>query len=350
MRSIIYIIVAAVSICGCKRSSNEDVCIGAILPLTGPGAVFGKYNLEATRTIIPLLSEEYNIPIRIDIQDSRSTAKGAVNSYAALKNSGKRVVILNTEMSSVSSALHPFTHKDDIFLSGIAASEDLRTMKDGVLIYPGAAQLHSSLNKFLNDKGYAGSIAAYCINDDFGKSVIDSLASSGVSRRYACYSFDATTDVKSLVAKSKEECAFVCGYGSQFLSLIRELQGRKRVKFIVASPEFGFPEYYNSVDSTDENLYYIEFGRYDALSRVLRERMQRPINLIDFLVFSSCLSSIQVLREIKDSGNSFSSAEIFARVRGNTFRYKDFQVEFDSKGNVVFDLTVERASVLLNRR
>lgn len=349
----VAVLIGIVTLLAYKARNKSTLCdvihIGSIAPLTGGGAVFGKYNQEATDIATELLSKEFGLPVRLLVEDSKSTAKDAINAYMHIKNKENNVRIICSEMTSVACAVYPFVSRDSAFLISIAVADDLRGKRDTILVYPGAAQIYACLLSFLENENFRDKVSVFCINDDFGRSIAERFLASESKSRFEVLEFDAHTDIKSLVAKSSGECACVCGYGAQLLAIIRELQTTKRVKYIVSSPEFAFPEYYNAVDSSDERLYYMEFGKYDAVLSIMGERLKRAPNLIDFLIFGEYLTVFSAVQQLSEVGLPITGHNMVEKIQGQTFSFRGYEISFDETCKAKFELVVMKAKTLLSR-
>lgn len=333
-----------------EEASGDVIRIGAILPLTGNASVFGKYNYEVTKVSVDILSQAFSRRNITIVEDSKSLPKDAMSALIKINTSGSCPNIVCTELSSIANAIYPLASQKNSLLVAIATARDLRNKSDAIQIYPSAKQIFDCLMIFTSRvKGER--VTVFYINDDFGTSVREYFESNmGIENFFNFIPFDSSTDIKSLVVKGVSPISFVCGYGSQFVSIIRELQTRKQSKYIVASPEFAFPEYFNSVDIKDGSLFYMDFMKYGQLSQILGNKLNRSINPIDFLVFGGYLAVFQAADAVINKGEKLSGKILFDEIQGETFIFKGFEVSFDETGTAIYDLEVSSATNLLQRR
>ena len=340
---------AAVSVVGCRDQSQNDqevIKIGAIIPLTGGAAVFGKYNNEATIASLEILSKGIGINYSLSIEDSKTSPKDAVNAYMKMRAVSKPKIVA-TELSSIAMALFPAVAQDNKLLIAIATAEDLQKEVEAIQIYPSSQQIYECLSLFLEHKEYSEDVTVYYINDDFGKSVCNKLQSK--NQRFLAIPFDGNTDVRSLVAKGNNKCAVVVGYGSPFLAIIRELQTLDASQYIIASPEFAFPEFYNAVDISRQNLYFMEFENYESLNEILSPKLGRPVHPLDFLVFGGYLASMSAAKELLKDGEEITGKKMYSKIVGKQFSYCQYVQSFDEFGTAIYNLSVSPASNLSKR-
>jgi branched-chain amino acid transport system substrate-binding protein len=152
-------------------TTKEPIKIGAILPLTGVESRQG----DLFRKGIMMAQEEINKnggingrSLEIIIEDDKSDAKEAVNSYNFLKNVHNVPVIL-TIGSPVAMALSPLANQDKILLFAIAAAPSYKSPDDYTFrIIPGATKEGEDMAKLVYETLGIKELAIMYINNDYG--------------------------------------------------------------------------------------------------------------------------------------------------------------------------------------
>lgn len=170
MKKFIIIALFALSIYSCS-TNNNDIIIGAILPLTGDAAAYGtsaKEGYELAIKEINSTNPKRNIVLKIE--DSQALPKDAVNAYMKLKSTNNPPIIFGLLSSPEVLSVAPIAEKDKtvIFSSGassplISASGDyvFRNVPSDLL--EASLMAETAINR-LNLK----KIAIIYINSDYG--------------------------------------------------------------------------------------------------------------------------------------------------------------------------------------
>jgi len=88
-----------------RRGPTSALQIGAVIPLTGPSAQYGKFQMQGMNLAQQQISQVEKFDIKIDYQDSTSDPKTGVLAFRALSNGGDLCVI--TGVSGVVLAIAP---------------------------------------------------------------------------------------------------------------------------------------------------------------------------------------------------------------------------------------------------
>jgi branched-chain amino acid transport system substrate-binding protein len=101
---------------------GQKITIGVIETLSGPAAFYGTETQKGVDLAIDVLQEEYaDYSFKVYHQDAEFTPKGAIDAYAALKQAHDLDVLL-TQASTVSVAIQPLAHEDELFHVALVTS------------------------------------------------------------------------------------------------------------------------------------------------------------------------------------------------------------------------------------
>jgi branched-chain amino acid transport system substrate-binding protein len=148
---------------GCASESLDRVKVGAILPLTGPGAIWG----ETMKNGMELASEEFDV--EVIYEDSMLDPKTGIIAYENLKNKDVDVVVALA--SRIVMPLIPIVTEDKIPMIGtITSVEDVAKSPYVYRFYSTAKDYVDALFE-LDFVANAKSVGLIYVNDDYGVSV-----------------------------------------------------------------------------------------------------------------------------------------------------------------------------------
>lgn len=201
---------------GCGQSSSSDtnapaaetpLTIGAVIPLSGPGVVYG----EDMKNAIELALEELataGVDMRVVYADSQALAKEGVAAYTQL-NATEDVDVVVTAFSRVSVPLVDLAHeRKQPIVATLVAAKGLAAKSPYAFRFfsPPHDYAEPHFETRLTKKNYA-SIGVLYINDEYGASIFESItqlsAKEGISI-VATESFEPNaTDVRTELTKIK---------------------------------------------------------------------------------------------------------------------------------------------------
>ena len=263
--AILVVIIAAIAIYFTQKPKEpETIKIGAILPLTGPAASFGKYVKEG---IDLALQEIGNGKLHIIYEDSKGQPQQAVTAYQKLVNTEK-VNIVIAALSSVASAISPLAEKTNtIHIYVDVVKPGVTDGKYKFRFYPEATQTAGFLALFAYDKLSAKTSAILMINDDYGqtsystfKQRFESLGGKVIWNE----SYEVNqSDFKNIILKlknlkQKPDVIYVNGYGPAFVNAIKTLRTFISDIKIVADVALGVPENLSQIKEQAEGAYFVD--------------------------------------------------------------------------------------------
>lgn len=226
-----------ISSSGCTKK-NEEIKIGAIIPLTGNFASYG----EPVRDGMLLALEEINAktkgkkPIRLIIEDDGGDPKNSVNAFNKLANIDKVPIILGPLSSGCGMATAPVAESNKVVqISTLAGIPALSDAGDYVFrIYPsselGARYSATQAKSITNANKYA----ILYMNNPFGqtaKKIYEDTINNLGGKIVAVESFsDGDQDFRTQISKIKKEnpeallCSAYWAEGSRILVQMQELK------------------------------------------------------------------------------------------------------------------------------
>jgi len=338
-----------------KPAPQEQVIkIGAILPLTGPAAEFGKSNLESSQLLVNLFNKSSKRKIKLIVEDSKSSPKDAINAYRKLIMSYEDLLFISSELSSVSMTIAPLTAKEGRLLMTIAATPLLNEYKYILRLYPTAENeaiaFSKAVKQFVTNPNEA--IVIFYINDEFGNSVskltLEYLRKMGFKNVYSeSFNITSSFDQKNIVAKYKySKLGIVIGYGQSFGLIIKEFRNINKDAIIITSPEINFKDVLNLINLPDKKLYYLDILEPSKeINNLYRKTLHRSPNLVDLLVFDGFNILFKVINEIVEKNIELNIDEIYNRIIGRNFNFYGRTISVDTKGNVNYKMQLKTLNI-----
>ena len=252
-----------------ERTSKQDIYIASIIPLTGPAAEFGPYNLQACELFV----EDYNSEhqgkrrVRHAFQDSKSLPKDGVSAAQAILL-GEPPAAIQVQLSAVSMAVAPVAAEKHVLLFTIAGTGGpkgihklaFRNYPDPVLTAKETARV------FLKDKP-SSRVAILRINDEFGLSVgaafRDQLAEMNVPLA-ADETFEKTaTDFRAPVTKvlgGTPTTVYLVGFGNPLGRIIAQLRQLGFKGDILGGPEVAFADVLGTAKDAAEGVRFLDLA------------------------------------------------------------------------------------------
>lgn len=215
-----------------ESPEDPSVIIGAVLPLSGSGAVFG----EDMRNAIELALEEEatnGVHMRAVYADSQAIAKEGVAAYAQL-NATHDVDVIVTAFSRVAIPLVDLAHehKQPIITTLVAA-------KDLPVKSPYAFRFYSPPEDFANahfdtriQKERYGSIGVLYIHDEYGAAIVEAIeqraAKEGIplvaAEHFEPNATDMRTGLTKIKAANPAALLIVPSSPPEAISIVRQLR------------------------------------------------------------------------------------------------------------------------------
>lgn len=225
---IFTFIVLLILTTGCSKA--ENLRIGAILPLSGPAAIWGE-NLKNSMELAREELTKEGINIEIVYEDSQAKPTEGLNAYNKLKNIDN-VDIMLTAFSRVSVPLISVADQDKIplIMTLVAAKGVADQSPFAFRFYSNERQyVDPHFDGLIKNKNYK-QIAVLNINDEYGVSILNVIkeraARSGIEitidESFAPGNTDFKTQLTKIKAKNPEALFFVASTPVEVTNLIKQ--------------------------------------------------------------------------------------------------------------------------------
>jgi len=251
-----------------ENTEKEVIKIGAILPLTGPGAVFAEYIKKGINLAINTVNNDtmFNSKFVVIFEDSQTKPKEGVNSYKKLVNDKVDVIIV--ALSSVAEAIKGYSNTDSIPQIGIAVATTEYTKGFDYIfrVYPNANTMAGEMANYNSKILKMKKSCIIYIDDDFGRSsknaYINIFESNGgkvvLSESYKIIQKDFK-DIIAKITNIKPDCIYLNGYGQAYPSFIKQLYSTAKFDFtLTADMTMGLPTTINSINEIKDTIYYVD--------------------------------------------------------------------------------------------
>ena len=215
--------IAVVVVSSCNNSNQSEVKVGAILPLSGEAATYGKsarqgieIGLDLARKLDPKSPK-----IVVAYEDTQADPKLGVAAFQKLANIEKVKVVIGDMASSVTLAVAPVAEKDKVVLISPASSAPKITEAGDYIFRTAYSDVYEGkvLARYAVSELKLKSLAVLYINNDYGigfkdefEKTVKSLGSKIVSQEsFAQGATDFRTQLTKIKAASPEGIV-VLGY------------------------------------------------------------------------------------------------------------------------------------------
>ncbi|MCD4794493.1 MAG: ABC transporter substrate-binding protein [Bacteroidales bacterium] len=175
MRKYILFILAALLFFSCD-TSNDEIVIGAILPLTGDAASYGISAKEGYELAIQEVNSNYpDRTILLKFEDSKALPKEAVNAYLKLKSTFAPSIFFGLLSSPEVLSVAPMAEKDKTIIFSSGASSPLISLSGDYIFRDVPSDLLEAglmAETAINELGI-NKIAIIYINSDYGIGVLN---------------------------------------------------------------------------------------------------------------------------------------------------------------------------------
>jgi branched-chain amino acid transport system substrate-binding protein len=280
-------VLAVVLILTQTRGKPSEIKIGAILPLTGPSAQYGKWIQEA----LELAKEEVNSSggingkrLEIVYEDDQANPSLAANAMRKVVNQDKVPVVFGSWASSCALAQAPIAEQTHTVMMAEAISPKLRDAGDYVFrIQPDARYYIREFVPFVYNKLGIRKVSILYVNNDFGLDQADvftkqfeALGGSVVSKD----SFEqGTTDFKTDLTKIKGQKpeAIFCPAYTEIAIVLKQARELGMKEQFLASVPFENPDILTAAGNAAEGVVYPHHFDPDAGPQLVKDYQQKYI-------------------------------------------------------------------------
>lgn len=333
---------------GCRTSPPRDevIRLGAILPLTGEAAQYGKNDREGIDLAVSLANEAGGVDgrrIEVSYEDCRTDAKTALAAFTKLRAGGVTLFIDNA-ISTISLATVPLLEQNQSVLVSTGASN------------PALSGSSPWFFRIWNSDSFEGRIAAehllrvapearvavLHINSDYGKGlqqVFSGILAGTGARIVATESFEKDTrDFRSQIAKVRAASPthiYLVGYGAQTGPATRQIREAGVQAALIGTVAMEDAGYVALAGPASEGVVY-PFARApqgEAVERfkaAFRARYGREPELLHDCGFDAANILIEAFR-----GGARSAAEVRAFLANlRAYPGASGEISFDANGDV----------------
>jgi branched-chain amino acid transport system substrate-binding protein len=261
-----------------KYRQKPELVIGAVLPLSGPGAVFAEYIKDGITLAEKDLAES-GTNVGVIYQDSKSNPRDGVEAFRSLVSTSK-VNSAIVALSSVANAVSPIVKNSKLIVIYTAvAIPGIADGRHSFRLYPDANGMAGVMAKYLHSKGSRKAVVFY-VNDDFGLASLRAFKSffevdGGkvlVSRPFEARGASTRDDVSFIQQAGKDiDVIFIAGYGPNYGSIIRQLREAGVTSQIAGDMTLGLPTTIKQIGEASQNLIFVD----GIMSEAFRQRFKK---------------------------------------------------------------------------
>ena len=247
-----------------SESTVETLEVGALLPLTGPGAVFADYIKKGLDLAATEINGKQAGSVSILYRDSQNDPTVGATVFRQMVLTDSPPVII-TALSSVTKAVAPLAAPNNTVVIGTAVSlPGVTDASDFVFrVYPEAEGVAGVIGRYA--AGHCATAAVAHINDDFGISgaaIFErELASAGgrvlLAEPYNLLEKDFRGQWEK-VREANPDCVWIIGYGPAYSVLIRQYRELGLPSRLLGDMTLGLPITLNNVGDAAEGVVYVD--------------------------------------------------------------------------------------------
>ena len=271
--------------CSKKKAQTQKVKIGAVLPLTGPAAQYGKWIQEA----LELGREEINYAggingkeLEIIYEDDQANPAFAVNAMRKLVSQDKVRLVFGSWASSCVLAQAPISEQTHTVLMAEAISPKIRNAGDYVFrIQPDARYYLKKFVPFIYNSLGIRRISILYVNNDFGldqanvfKNEFEALGGDILSKD----GFEqGATDFKTELAKMKSKSpeAIFCPAYTEIAIILKQAKELGMPQQFLASVPFENPDILKAAGNAAESVIYPHHFNSDSIEPLVQEYQKK---------------------------------------------------------------------------
>ncbi len=356
---IVLVISLIITLIGCGKREEERIKIGAILPLTGEGAIYG----ERTKRGMDLALEEINREggiggkkLEIIYEDDRLEPKDGVNAIQKLATVDKVPIVIGPVSSGVVLAVAPIANRTKtVVLSTYASNYKITEAGDYIFrIYPSDAFQGVLDAKLAHKMGFRKAAILY-VNSDYGvglRNVFSRTFQELGGRIVAEEAFEAgKTDFRAQLAKIKAarpDVVFMPGNAKEMATILLQAKQLHLDKQFIATDSFLADTIIGIAGDAAEGVVFTTLAEnkdenYQKFAKAFRERYNADGGLLESLGYDAVKLVAEVIKGGATTGEQIKDA---------LYRIRDFpgaagKITFDANGDVAKEFTVMKVS---NRR
>ncbi|MFA4917956.1 MAG: ABC transporter substrate-binding protein [Thermodesulfovibrionales bacterium] len=251
----------------CAKEKSAEIKLGAVLPLTGDTASYGKNAQNGIDLVVEEINQAGGIggkKLVVAYEDDKGKANEAINAMNKLITINKVPVIMGSAGSSVTLAMSSVANQNKtVLITPISSSKEL-TDKGGAYFFrvcPSDAFQSRILADWIWDKGYK-TVGMIYVNNSWGQGLKDEFVTryekKGGKVVIAEATMEGQKDFKTVISKvmgSKPDALFTPTYGIEGGILLKQLKEMKAKLPVFGADVWSSPELLTSAGNAAEGIY-----------------------------------------------------------------------------------------------
>ncbi|MBW2662126.1 MAG: ABC transporter substrate-binding protein [Deltaproteobacteria bacterium] len=266
-------VIVTVSLYGCAKQETQEIKIGAILPLTGDIASYGKRAQKGIEIALEEIngSVQYHMKIAVDFQDGRGNAKESVTLMKKFCSINKYPVVIGAAASSVSLAMVPIANQYKILQISPISSSPALTTKGGKYFFrvcPSDAFQAVILAEWMRELKIE-SVGILFVNNSWGISLQDRFVEEFKARGGKIATVesckDGDRDFRTQLSKiiaSEPDALYSPTYGKEGGIILKQTKELGFKKKIFGSDVWSSPELLTSAGDAANGVFLVKPAEY----------------------------------------------------------------------------------------
>ena len=340
---------------GCEKI-DENIKIGAILPLTGSASEFGVGNKNGIDIAVERINNSGGLngtSIQIIYEDSQGDPKIGVNAFNKITGTEK-INSLFVCMSSVSMAIKTLAEQKGLLTLCVAAAPDLTTDINNIFrLLPTTTIQAKKIAEYIASERKDGAvISVFYIQDDFGysfKNSFDEVANIKGLKIVNENEFTKDgTNFRNIILKALNQRPNIIvfgGYGSSLGILIRQIREAGYKGPIYGTPDMGYPKVLDVVKENLGEAYIIDFDVDEnsedmiEFTRIYKERFNGQPSMDSIIGYDGVYLLFEAEKRLQEKQfNNLRDALVSIK------KYKGIagEIEISEDGDIIFPLKFKK--------
>jgi len=334
----------------------QEIRIGAILPLTGDAAKYGKASKQGIELGLQQINSSGGIhkkKLEIIYEDDQADPKLGVSAFEKLITVNKVPAVIGPLPSSVALAVAPLAERNKVVLLSPAASSPAITNAGDYIFRNVVSDLFEgmALADFVYNNLHLREVSIIYINNDFGVGLKNSFTTKFESlggKIIASESFEqGSTDFRTQLSKIKAgnpQGIYLIGY-REMGKVLRQAAELKIKSQLLSIAMFEDPEILKIAGKSAEGVYY-SFRAYDSQSgdelvKKFVEDYKSKYGVEPDIFAALSYDSIRILAlAMREAGTNPEATKKFL------YTIKDFpgvtgKITFDKNGDIVGTMSIK---------
>jgi branched-chain amino acid transport system substrate-binding protein len=304
----------------CNKSKEVVYRIGALIPMTGSGALYGQYAIEGIQIAVEEANKAGGIKgkkIEIASEDNRSNAKDGVSAFQSLI--AKDVQITLTEFSPVVVACGPIADQTKTVLLNCGAQSP-KIRECGPFVFSAIIDANveaESAAKFLFDTLHISAVCTYVINTETGinsqKVFINAFQNLGGRILMSEVHDQGALDYRSAlvkIQKTKAKAVYLVSLVKESAQILKQAAELGLITQWMSYASFQGPDIINIAGKAAEGVLYTYpwFDSTNNLGRIFRntylEKYNREPDIYASTFYDGAKIAIESFKDGKITGEA----------------------------------------------